>query len=200
MRDAGHSQRKENLCSGKCSPRGIFALISVMDAMRYKQNTEKGGMTLKVNKIEVKKNEIRVIPVEEGLFTLPTSPEEKPQLIGSKCPFCGTVWFPSQPICPKCYQEGTEKIALSRKDKITTFTVIRMNPPGYKGKVPYVLAEVRLPEGVTVRTQLEGVDADKPAINIGDEVEMVIEKIYEDEEGNDVVCYMFKPTWQGGKQ
>jgi len=133
------------------------------------------------------------VPVEEGLFTLPTSPKENPHLIGSKCPFCGAVRFPSQPICPKCYQEGTEEIALSTKGKITTWTVIRMNPPGYKGQVPYILAEVMLPEGLVVRTQLSDVEADKPTIEIGDEVEMLIDKIYEDEQNNDIMCYKFKP-------
>jgi len=139
-----------------------------------------------------------VVPIEDGLFTVPASSEESPSLIGSKCPFCGTIWFPAQSTCPKCYQEGTDKIALDTKGKITTWAVIRMNPPGYKGQVPYILAEVMLTGGVVVRTQLSGVDPDMPAIQIGDEVEMLIEKIYEDEQGNDVVCYKFKPLQSKG--
>jgi uncharacterized OB-fold protein len=67
-----------------------------------------------------------------------------------------------------------------------------MKPPGYKGQAPYVLGEVELPEGVIVRTQFTGVDPDAPTIKIGDEAEVVVEKVYEDEEGNDVMCYKFK--------
>lgn len=141
---------------------------------------------------EVKQPEKKVVPVEEGLFTLPISPEEKPHLIGNKCKSCGTVSFPKRAICGKCYREGMEEVTLSRRGKVTTWTVIRMKPPGYKGQAPYVLGEVELPEGVIVRTHFSGVNPDEPAIKIGDEVEVVVEKIYEDEEGNDVMCYKFK--------
>ena len=139
-----------------------------------------------------------IIPVEPGLFTLPTKAEGKPHLIGGRCPFCGAVWFPKQLICPKCCREGMEEILLSNRGRVDSFTVIWMKPTGYKGEVPYVLAQVRLPEGVQVRAQLSGVDPHKPMIKMGDEVEMVIEKIYENEEGNEVVCHKFKPV--GKKQ
>lgn len=37
----------------------------------------------------------KVIPVLEGLWTTPSSPNEKPQLIGSRCPACGEL-FPQE--------------------------------------------------------------------------------------------------------
>ena len=87
-----------------------------------------------------------------------------------------------------------EDIPLSHRGKITTWTIIWMKPPGYKGQVPYVLGEVELPENVIVRTHIIGVDPNRPKIKIGDDAEIVIKKIYENEEGNDVVCYMFRPV------
>jgi uncharacterized OB-fold protein len=45
------------------------------------------------------------IPVAEGLFYQPTSPEEKPYLIGSKCT-CGYVTF-LKLICPHCAKKDT---------------------------------------------------------------------------------------------
>jgi len=141
-----------------------------------------------------RKSEKKRISVEEGLFTLPESTAENAQLIGSKCKFCGSVFFPKRLICGSCFKEGMETILLSNRGKITTWTVIWMSPPGFKGQVPYVLGEVGLPENVTIRTHFTGVDPNKPAIKLGDEVEMVIEKIYENEEGNQIVSYMFKPA------
>ena len=38
--------------------------------------------------------EKKQIPVQEGLFYQPQSPEEKPYLIGSKCTICGYISFP----------------------------------------------------------------------------------------------------------
>jgi len=143
---------------------------------------------------EAKQSEKKVVPVEEGLFTMPILPGEEPHLIGSKCKSCGTVFFPRRVICGKCCREGMEEIILSRRGKVTTWTVIRMKPPGYKDQVPYVLGEVELHEGVLVRTHFSGVNPENPAIKVGDEAEVVLEKIYEDEEGNDVVCYKFRPV------
>ena len=143
---------------------------------------------------EKQQRDKKIIPVEQDLFTLPGSSGENSHLIGSKCRSCGATFFPKRVICGKCYKDKVEDIELSRKGKIITWTTICLSPPGYKGKVPYVLGEVQLPEDVVIRTQFTGVDPENPAINIGDELEMVIEKMYEDDEGNDVVCYMFSPA------
>jgi uncharacterized protein len=141
--------------------------------------------------VETKQSEKKTIPVEEGLFTMPDSPQGF-HLLGSRCKSCGTVAFPKRKRCIKCYGDDIEIIPLSARGKIATWTVIRMKPFGYKDKIPYTLAEVKLPEGLHVRTQLVGVDPENPGINLGDEVESLWENIYQDENGNDVICYKFK--------
>ncbi len=141
--------------------------------------------------VEAKKAEKKTIPVEEGLFTMPDSPEGF-HLIGGKCNACGAVSFPMKKRCIRCYKPGVQAIALSSKGKIATWTKINMKPIGYKDKVPYILAEVNLPEDINVRSQITGVDPEKPDLKIGDNVEAVLEHIYVDETGNDVVCYKYK--------
>ena len=37
-------------------------------------------------------------PVKEGLWTAPSSADEESQLIGSKCPSCGEIIFPKNPV------------------------------------------------------------------------------------------------------
>jgi uncharacterized OB-fold protein len=141
--------------------------------------------------VETKKPEKKTIPVEEGLFTMPDAPGGF-HLIGGKCKICGAISFPMKKRCIKCYKPGVEAIALSPRGKVSTWTVINMKPIGYKDKVPYILAEVYLPEDLHVRSQIAGDNPEKPTLKIGDQVEAVLEHIYVDENGNDVVCYKYK--------
>ena len=43
---------------------------------------------------------INIKPVQAGLFHMPTSTDEKPYLIGSKCRECGLISWPKRPVCP----------------------------------------------------------------------------------------------------
>ena len=136
------------------------------------------------------------IPLREGLWTNPLNAEEKPQLIGSRCRACGEVYFPKKEkgICLNCQQKNMEEILLSRKGKIYSFTVVmqgRPQPAPYKGPVPYALAWIELPEGVRFETLLS--DCDFGKLKVGMDAELVIEKLHEDEEGNEVLSYKFRP-------
>lgn len=135
----------------------------------------------------------KILPIEDGLMTLPATPEESPSLLGTKCNSCGAVFSPRRKICGRCFQESTEDILLSSKGNVRTATVIRVTPPGSKIEAPYALGEVTLPEGLNIRTVFTGVSLEKP-LEPGIEMEMVIEKIYEDKEGNDIVGPKFRPV------
>jgi type II secretory ATPase GspE/PulE/Tfp pilus assembly ATPase PilB-like protein len=50
----------------------------------------------------VVESEKKRIPLKEGLFTVTLSPDDRPQLLGSRCLFCGEVTFPERKICPNC--------------------------------------------------------------------------------------------------
>jgi len=135
------------------------------------------------------------IPVKEGLWTTVSSPNEKPQLIGSRCLACGEVFFPKREskICTYCQSRNLEEIRLSRKGTIYSFTIVMQKPPEYyRGPVPYAEGFVELPEGVRVETLFTGCDFND--LEVGMDVEMVIEGLYEDEEGNEVVAYKFRPV------
>lgn len=137
-------------------------------------------------KVEKKK-----LPLQEGLFTVPSSPDEEPRLLGSKCFACGEVVFPKQIICPHCCREGMEEIALSRRGKVYSSSVVWYPPQLYKGPIPYANAQILLPEGVLIPTILTNCGTDKP-VTVETEVELVLEKFGEDAEGNEIVMYKFK--------
>jgi len=62
--------------------------------------------------------------------------------------------------------------------------------------VPFIAAIVDLPQGVAVRANLGGIepDPDKLVSLLGKKLEMYIEKVREDKEGNDVVAYKYRPV------
>jgi uncharacterized OB-fold protein len=57
---------------------------------------------------------------------------------------------------------------------------------------------VELPEGVRVETLYTGCDFDE--LGIGMEVELVIEKLHDDEQGNEVLCHKFRPVRQSAAE
>ncbi|MBI2906923.1 MAG: Zn-ribbon domain-containing OB-fold protein [Chloroflexi bacterium] len=129
------------------------------------------------------------IPVAEGLFSMDV---EKPHLIGSKCSSCGEVFFPRRLICLKCGGEKIEEAALSPGGALYSFTVVRQKPPQYRGPVPYALGYVELPEGPLVLSPLQVTEFE--SLKIGMQMELVMEKLFDDEEGNEVVAFKFRPV------
>lgn len=123
---------------------------------------------------------------------LPDDPKEPPSLEGSRCPQCGATFYPPRYVCLACYREGLETVALSRRGTVYTFTVGRMAPPRALVQAPYVIAQVRLPENVIVATVLTDVEPEK--VRIGMPVELVVEKVTVDAEGNDVMAFKFRPA------
>jgi len=139
--------------------------------------------------------EKKTIPIKQGLWTTPSSPGEQPQLIASKCLQCGELYFPRKVDrrCVYCQQENLEDVKLSRRGKLYSFTVVMQEPGGgyYKGPVPYAYGCVDLPEGIRIVSLLTESDPEK--LEVGMDVEMVVEKLCDDE-GNVVTTFKFKPV------
>jgi uncharacterized OB-fold protein len=134
----------------------------------------------------------KVKPVQVGLFHMPASPEDKPYLIGSKCRECGLISWPKRPVCPSCIRDDTEEeIALSTRAKLITFSLIGQQPKGFMYNIPFIQGNIQLPEGPILYTVVEG---DANTLKLGQEMEVFLDKIAEDEEGNDIICYKFKPV------
>ena len=133
------------------------------------------------------------VPLKEGLFHEPASPGDRPYLIGTKCAACGYVAFPRAIVCPSCMKEETmQEVQLSRSGRLDTFTVLRQAPSGFTA--PYGVGTVTLPEGVKIFTQIAGIEPKDDALKIGQEMELVIEKVREDANGNEIIAWKFKPV------
>lgn len=132
--------------------------------------------------------------IRDDLFSVPSEAGQKPHLIGSKCKTCGRFFFPKRIVCYYCKEASLEQVFLSRRGKLEAGTVSHIAPVGFKA--PYVVGYVILPEGVRFFTQLivEGVPVEKAQEELkpGRGVELVVEKIREDDRGNDVLGFKFK--------
>lgn len=132
-------------------------------------------------------------PIEEGLFYVPSSPDESPYLIGSKCTICGNVTWPKRGVCPSCVRKDTmEEYHIYRGGALNTFSIVNAALPGFKA--PSIQAYVDLDDGPRIWSLITGIEPDEKKLKIGMKVELVVEKVREDKEGNDVVSYMFRPV------
>ena len=133
------------------------------------------------------------ILIMEGIVHLPSSPGDKTYLIGSRCKLCGRSFFPKRSICPDCFEENTlEERALSTTGKLYSYYVSTVAPSGFEA--PLIAGYIDLPEGVRLYAPLTGFDPDSTSLQIGTKMILVMDKVYEDESGNNVIGYKFKPS------
>jgi uncharacterized protein len=135
------------------------------------------------------------VSVMEGLWTL--TPDGKDYcLVGSKCLNCEELYFPKREknICLNCFSTELEEVQLSKSGKISSFTVVYQAPAGgyYKGPVPYAYGFVVLPEQVKIMTLFTGCDLE--TLQVGTEAELVIEKLFDEDDGIEINTYKFKPV------
>ena len=138
------------------------------------------------------------VPAVEGWFTWPPSAE--PHLIGSRCKSCSDYFFPKVTACrnPKCMSTALEEVLLSRKGKLWTYTInYAPAPPPYVPPdpfVPYAICAVELEkEKMRIQGQVS-VECDFSKLKIGMDMELVLEPLYKDSQGNDVMVWKFRPV------
>jgi len=85
------------------------------------------------------------------------------KLIGQKCKDCGAYTCPPKATCDNCGSRNLEKVELSGKGTIKTFTTTYVAPSGYEKEAPYVVAMVELDEGPWIigRIDIDPKEADE---------------------------------------
>ena len=131
--------------------------------------------------------------VEEGLFEYPTAEGQAPALFASRCMKCRKTFFPKRPLCPYCSGKGEmEEIKLDRRGVIYACTVIHRNSPaGIVAPYAYGYVDITVNE-VRVFGLFAG--GDPLSFFPGQEVELVVEPIKVDQQGEEVIGYKFKPV------
>jgi len=142
-------------------------------------------------------SEKNTVAAREGWYTLDA---EQPRLMGSQCTSCKTFYFPKyESFCrnPACDSETFDEVKLSHRGKIWSYTNAAYPPPppfvADDPYEPFAVAAVELEkERIVVLGQLaSGVTVDD--VSIGDDVELVLQSLYEDDE-NDYVVWKWRPV------
>ena len=135
------------------------------------------------------------VAVADGIFSIEGG---QPKLLGSRCTNCGNHMFPRQSGCPKCMFDEQVDVELATTGTLWTWTVQAFPPkaPPYLGPagddfVPYGVGYVELPGQLRVEARLTESDPEK--LIIGMEMELVIDPLCIDDDGNQVVTYAFAP-------
>ena len=131
---------------------------------------------------------MKIWPYENIYYRLK---DNQPYLIGSRCKNCDHVSFPKKEVCPACITKGAmEEVPLSRIGKVDTFSVLHVGAPGFP--VPYVVGYVKMAEGPRVFAVIQEDEESGMSIETGREVELILGKISNDEQGNEVMGFQFR--------
>lgn len=98
------------------------------------------------------------------------------ELYVQRCRACGRVRHYPRALCPACLAGDPEWVLSSGRGTVYTYTVTYQNlAPGFRERVPYVLAYVDLDEGVRVLTHIVGCPPD--AVRVGLPVEVTFDDL-----------------------
>ena len=119
----------------------------------------------------------------------------QPYLVGTKCSKCGAAFFPPRYICTYCLtDEGIQKARLGNKGTLYSYTIIRV--AGREFNPPYAFGFVIIePENIRIPAVLTGFDLEQE-LKSGTRMEMVIDRLRNDDQGNEIVSYKFRPVNQ----
>jgi uncharacterized OB-fold protein len=136
----------------------------------------------------------KCVPVVQGLFA---DTAQGPRLLGSKCVSCGTPYFPKSPVCrnPECGNQNLEDATFGPRGTLWSFAIQHYAPPPPvkydEPYTPYAIGLVDMPEGLRILARLSTTNIE--SITVGMEVELVIDGLYADPQGNQVTTWKFRP-------
>lgn len=132
------------------------------------------------------------IPIKDGLFHKPQGRGDPAYLIGSRCSLCGYCCFPKKTICTRCRRDNCmEEIQIGVRGKLDSFAVMQVGTPDLPA--PYIIGYVKVSEGPLIFSMITGCEPREDALELGEEMELVIEKIKEDENGDDIIGWKYEP-------
>lgn len=112
--------------------------------------------------------------------------QEKLQV--QKCQDCGKFVFYPRIVCPYCFSDSLEWVQIDGKGTVYSYTVVENNAPSFfQQDMPYVVAIVRLQEGIQMMSNI--VECDPYSVECDMPVEVVFVKANEE-----FTLPMFRPV------
>ena len=134
------------------------------------------------------------VALRPDLFAFPPVEGETPALLTSHCTDCGRRFFPRRAECPACGPGSLEEAASGNRGTVYASTIVRVpSPAGLKP--PYAYGYVDLtPDGPRVFALFTGAEVE--AFSPGIEVELVLEAVTSNRDGQPVIGHKFRPVPQ----
>jgi uncharacterized OB-fold protein len=124
------------------------------------------------------------IPIRQGLFAEGTSGS----LVGLHCTSCGRTLPPLTIVCYCCGSADLEKVALSNRGKLYSYTVVYQ--PHKHFETPYAAGYIDLPEGIRFFARLK--EREGLPFRVGMDMGLLVETLWV-EEGKEIVGPFFEP-------
>lgn len=112
-------------------------------------------------------------------------------MIGTRVPGEDIVYFPPRGFCPVTRKQASEKVVLSGRGTIVSFTIVHVPPERHELNHPYAVGLIELEEGPRITSEIVGINVDK--IKIGMEVKATFRK-YGSDTADSVIVYGYKFT------
>ncbi|MBE3588524.1 MAG: OB-fold domain-containing protein [Thermoanaerobacteraceae bacterium] len=107
---------------------------------------------------------------------------DKLQLHGYRCEDCGALhpWWEKY-CCGKCASPNVKRVDFCGKGEVTQLGVAYYPPTEFKGEEPYMLAEIKLEEGLLISGRIVKMPLNE--LKVGDRVQATIRRIKLGDEG-----------------
>ncbi len=98
------------------------------------------------------------------------------RLVIQRCASCAKHIFYPRVVCPHCFSDQLEWVEASGKGTVYSYTVVENNAPSaFLADMPYVVAIIRLEEGVQMLSNV--IDCDPAGLACDMPVEVSLEKL-----------------------
>ncbi|MBU4564922.1 MAG: OB-fold domain-containing protein [Proteobacteria bacterium] len=118
------------------------------------------------------------------------------QIKAARCNSCGTFFFPAyhEQHRPDCSRENVEQVLMSKVGKLAGYTTQYYMPPlpfkTEKDITPYSIGLIDFPEGIQIAGIIVG--SEESELKIGQSFETTTYRLYQDDEGRDVLTWAFR--------
>ncbi len=132
------------------------------------------------------------VALRADLFEFPPAEGQAPALLVSHCTACGRRYFPRRAECPACGPGSLEDTTSGKRGTVYASTIVRVpSPAGLKP--PYAYGYVDLePDGPRVFALFTG--AEPESFSPGSPVELVLEEVIANRQGQSVIGHKFRPV------
>ncbi len=134
------------------------------------------------------------VPIKQGFFTVPSSVDEPPRFLGTRCKDCDEFFFPKRTICARCNSQNTVDVEMSSRGTLYSYTFVHFPMFGSSAeefKDGYGVGQIDLPEGPRLQMPLAGRQEE---FSIGQTVQAELNTLRQDDAGNDLVGVHFRPV------